>query len=172
MPIHELLLLRHGIAEDREEAAAAGRPDAERTLTAEGRSRTASVAKRLVALDLKGVAILSSPLPRARQTAEIACEAGLAPRFELASPLAPGGDPLPLLTPWLAPSGPPGRLVLVGHEPGLSDLACRLFGGPPGSLQLKKAGVVLLALPQVAAGADLPGRCCLTLLLTPRSLRA
>jgi phosphohistidine phosphatase len=171
MAIHELLLLRHGLAEDREQAAAAGRPDDERPLTAEGRRRTAQVAERLLALELQGVAMLSSPLLRARQTAEIACQVGLAPGFELAPPLAPQGDPLPLLTPWLAPSSPGGRLVLVGHEPDLSELACRLCGAPPGSLQLKKAGVVLLELPKAAAAVELPGRCRLTLLLTPRSLR-
>lgn len=156
----ELLLLRHGIAEERSPE----RPDAERTLTAAGRRRTAAVLARLVALPLPCQHLLSSPLPRARQTAELAVQAGLAPHLVLADGLAPGGDPWPLLH-W--PAGVQ-RLALVGHEPDLGDLAAALIGAEPGRLVLKKAGIALL---QITAPGPRPrGR--LRLLLGPAQLLA
>lgn len=147
MAARELLLLRHGIAEER----CPGRPDAQRPLTPAGRQRTAAVLERLLQLDLRCQQLLSSPLLRARQTAELAIAAGLAPEVQLAEGLAPDGDPWPLLC-W-----PPGvqRLALVGHEPHLGDLAAALIGAPPSALVLKKAGIALLAItalsPQPAA---------------------
>jgi phosphohistidine phosphatase len=174
MAATELLLLRHGIALDREVAAASGISDPERPLTEEGSRRTQQVAQRLVALGLTCEGLVSSPLLRARQTAELARRAGLAPRLELAGELAPGGDPIPLLRRWL---GSPEhaaarRLALVGHEPDLSGLAARLCGAPAGSLRLRKAGVAMVELPP-GAGAEAPllGEGSLILLLTPRCLR-
>jgi phosphohistidine phosphatase len=168
----ELLLLRHGIAE-RGDAAA---DDAQRSLTPEGRDRTARVMQRLLALDLACEVVLSSPLVRARQTAELAVAWGLAPELELAAALAPLADPLPLLERWLGPLSPrPGwrRLALVGHEPDLSTLAALLIGVPmaqaPQALQLKKAGAALLRWPALPQGG-LAGSAQLALLLPPRLL--
>ncbi|WP_259730879.1 histidine phosphatase family protein [Synechococcus sp. CS-1325] len=174
MPAVELLLLRHGIAQERSLAAAQGLPERERPLTAKGRQRTAAVVERLVDLQLDCDWILSSPLPRALQTAEIALAGGLAPRMLLADELAPEADPLALLASWLGPSAPePGwkRLCLVGHEPDLSLLAGRLCGAPAGFLRLRKAGVAVLELPAACerSGAPLTGA-CLIQLLTPLSL--
>lgn len=154
----ELLLLRHGIAEE-------GRPDladGERALTRRGIARTRALLERLVALDLGCHRLLTSPLRRARQTAELAVQAGLAPALELAAGLAPGGDAWPLT---LQP-GSLERLALVGHEPDLSHLAARLIGAPAGALSLKKAGVALLH-------CDAPLACGgwrLRLLLAPAAL--
>ena len=168
----ELLLLRHGIAEERLE----GHDDGQRRLTPEGRERTAGVIERLLSLDLACDLVLSSPLVRARQTAELAVVAGLAPELELAAALAPLADPLPLLERWLGPLSPrPGwkRLALVGHEPDLSTLAALLIGVPmaqaPQALQLKKAGVALLQWSAPPAG-PLPGTARLALMLPPRAL--
>ena len=196
-----LLLVRHGIAEDRSE----DRLDGLRALTPAGRRRTTAVLERAVALGLAADRLLSSPLVRARQTAEIALSAGLAPCLELATALEPGADPLPLLARWLAstptpvapqspglhlpsavpapgadPSTPavdrPLRLALVGHEPDLGDLAARLLGAPPGSIVLRKAGLALLVLPRSAqvrlADQAAAGGWRLQLLLTPRALLA
>lgn len=158
MALAELLLLRHGIAEER----SPGRDDAERALTPRGERRTRRVIERLVALDLGCDQLLSSPLRRARQTAELAVAAGLAPALRLAPALAPSGDPLPLLTPQALAVG--ARLALVGHEPDLGDLAARLIGAPAGSLVLKKAGFALLQADQA--------RWRLRLLLGPAQLLA
>ena len=89
----ELLLWRHGIAEERHP----DRPDAERALTAEGSRRTAAVAQELKRLQLCCDPLLSSPLRRAAQTAELGVAAGLASGFAIEASLAPGGDPRPLL---------------------------------------------------------------------------
>ena len=173
MPVAELLLLRHGIAEERSPEL----PDRTRALTDKGRQRTRAVLERALALGLVADRMLSSPLTRARQTAEMARSVGLAPALELSETLEPGHDPLPLLVSALAGLAPapigsgaerPARLrvLLVGHEPDLGRLAARLLGAHPGAIQLRKAGLALLALP---AGAT-PGSASLRLLLSPRSL--
>jgi len=172
----QLLLLRHGIAEERSEQ----RPDAQRALTAAGVRRTTAVLERAVSLGLGAPRLLASPLVRARQTAEIALAVGLAPALELAQGLEPEGDPLPLLQAWLA-CPPVGRLVLVGHEPDLGNLAARLLGAPVGSIVLRKAGLALLERVEAGPPADshrtaapgFPlGPWRLRLLLTPRILLA
>ncbi|MFO7629117.1 MAG: histidine phosphatase family protein, partial [Prochlorococcaceae cyanobacterium] len=143
-PLRELVLLRHGIALDREVAAAEAMADGDRPLTGRGRERTRAVLERLRQLDLVADRLLTSPLRRARQTADLALAAGLAPELEQSAALAPGGDPLPLLELWAAAAVAPGergRLLLVGHEPDLGLLAARLIGAPAGSIALRKAGV-------------------------------
>jgi phosphohistidine phosphatase len=173
----ELLLLRHGIAEERQ----ADLEDGQRRLTPEGLERTGRVIEALRDLDLACDLVLSSPLVRARQTAELAVACGLAPELELAAGLAPLADPQPLLERWLGPLSPrPGwrRLALVGHEPDLSTLAALLIGVPmaqaPQALQLKKAGVALLQCsapaPSGGAASGLLGSARLALLLPPRAL--
>ena len=165
----ELLLLRHGIAEERPlqppaDPAQARRLDHARRLTERGRQRSRQVLQHLVAAGLTGDRLLTSPLQRALETAALAVEAGLAPSLEPAPELAPDGDPLPLL------AIPSRRLILVGHEPDLSALACRLIGAPPGALALRKAGVILLSLVPAASALDTAPRARLRLLLSPRSL--
>ena len=150
----ELLLWRHGIADDRHP----DRPDQERALTAEGRQRTEAVAAELCRLQLHCDLLLSSPLRRALQTAEIGVAAGLAPALELEVRLAPGGDPRLLLQ-----AGPWRRLGLVGHEPDLGELASSLLGLPAGSISVRKAGIVLLRLGPTGASLEA--------LIGPRLLR-
>ena len=163
----ELLLLRHGIAAD-----AVDEPgldpllaDGSRPLTPAGRRRTAAVLQRLLTLDLTCNQLFTSPLLRARQTAELAVQAGLAPALSEAPALAPGGDAAGWLRQHSAGELPDGqRWALVGHEPDLSSLAAGLIGADPGSLQLKKAGVALLAW-----SPEQP-RARLLLLVPPRAL--
>jgi len=152
----ELLLLRHGIAEERDPVPGdqADQADRRRSLTPEGAQRTAQLIRRLGELDLGCDVVLSSPLRRARQTAELAVAGGLAPDLELAAALAPLADPLPLLERWLGPLSPrPGwrRLALVGHEPDATPWQ-RLLG-PVLSQALTQADGPL---PALVAGAD-PG---------------
>jgi len=161
----EFLLLRHGIAEER----CPERVDGERALTAVGRSRTRAVAERLVQLGLGCDQLVTSPLVRARQTAEIALAAGLlvegSPSVRVDAALVPGGDPLPLVAEFqrAAPAHTRlQRLALVGHEPDLGALAAQLIGAPEGAIVLKKAGIALLLLG--------PGRGRLKLLMAPRQL--
>ena len=130
----ELVLLRHGIAEPRQ----AGLDHPDRPLTEVGRQRTQRVMAALVRRGLRLDRLLTSPYLRALQTAQLALEAGLAPGLAVDERLQPGGAHETLLTPFN------GRLGLVGHEPDLGDLACALLGCAPGSLVLKKAGVIQL----------------------------
>ncbi|WP_216903936.1 histidine phosphatase family protein [Synechococcus sp. CCY 9618] len=174
----ELLLLRHGIAEERRP----GLLDPGRELTSTGRIRTRAVLDRAAQLGLKADRLLSSPLARARQTGEIALAAGMADALELAQALEPGGDPLPLLPVWLVaggdagsapaasepPSPFPRRLLLVGHEPDLGLLAARLLGAEPGAISLRKAGMALLRLPPAETGTPLAGSARLEWLVRPK----
>ena len=126
----DLLLLRHGIAAER----VSGRDHPERPLTDRGRRRTLDVVRQLRKLDLQVGMLISSPYRRARETAQLAIEVGLAKSICLDAALQPGADPWPLL------NGLSGCCLLVGHEPELSTLAASLIGAPPGSLRLRKAG--------------------------------
>lgn len=130
----ELVLIRHGIAEPREQ----GRDHPDRGLTAGGCSRTQAVMQVLVRRGLRLDRLVTSPYRRALETAELAVQAGLAPRFDCDHRLRPTGAAATLV-PAL-----PVRVGLVGHEPDLGDLACALLGLMPGRLRLKKAGVILL----------------------------
>lgn len=173
-PEAELLLLRHGLAEPRQE----GRADAPRALTAAGRRRCAAVLERLRQRGLAADRLLSSPLVRARQTAELAVQAELAPSLELAEDLAPGGSSLPQLALWLAAlpacASRRPRLLLVGHEPDLGDLASALIGAPAGAITLRKSGLALLRCGAPGPDAAPPDRprplASLRLLLTPSLL--
>ena len=166
MADRELILLRHGLAEPH-----GARDDHLRGLTPEGRQRTLRVCQQASAIGLRGGRLISSPLVRARQTGTIAVEAGLAPALTCDEALSPGADPWPLIQDWWAreegDAVPPG-LILVGHEPDLGLLACRLIGAPAGAVVLKKAGIALLSWPRsIPAG---PAQ--LRLLLSPRALSA
>lgn len=165
----ELILLRHGIAQPR----GSGLQEDLRTLTPEGRERTERICQRALQLGLGAPALISSPLVRARQTGEIAVEAGLAPRLACSEALSPGADPWPLLQEWASQQGADGphRLILVGHEPDLGHLACRLIDAPAGAVVLKKAGLAMLRWAQASPAEGIPsGEAQLLLLLTPKVL--
>lgn len=166
MPSIELYLVRHGLAGERD----ASRDDRRRPLTAEGMERTRAVARRLRDTGLRLDGLFASPLVRARQTADLLSEAGMAKAVEESPLLAPGGDFAEWLR-WLAGWRRKGgrRLAIVGHEPDLGEWAERLvWGEVRHQLVLKKAGVVGLILP-----ADGPpvGRSLFFLLAPPRILR-
>ena len=145
-PPTELYLIRHGIAAER----GTYRGDNERPLTDPGKARTRAVALRLLDLGCQVDKILTSPLVRAQQTAEILQAVGIAPTVATSATLAPGGqlsDWLPALAQWQTEQ-PSGRLALVGHEPDLSDWAQQLVTGQGGDRwRLKKAGVIGLHVP-------------------------
>ncbi len=116
--------MRHGPAED---VATSGR-DSDRALSASGRDRVRAVAKLLREKDEAPRAIVSSPLVRALQTAEIvASEIGV-PHVEIAHELAPGGDASVLAKALLGDDRK--RPMVVGHEPDLSTLIMALLDGP------------------------------------------
>lgn len=142
----ELYIIRHGLAGEHGDYP----NDDERPLTGEGIHKTRRVAKRLHALNIRFDLILTSPLARARQTAEILQSCKLSSQLEESSTLAPGGD-LNIWLSWLQQwrQGGGNCLAIVGHEPDLGEWAETLiWGSIHHHLVVKKAGVLGLLLPE------------------------
>jgi phosphohistidine phosphatase len=146
----ELYLIRHGIAEERQENL----KDEERSLTKEGRQKTEKVAKRLSELDFHFDLIATSPLVRAQQTAEILINSKLSSHLEQCSYLAPDGHIYDWVVQWLEPRNypPETKLAIVGHEPCLSNWAeILVWGQIKAGLDLKKAGMIGVKLPDIGS---------------------
>jgi phosphohistidine phosphatase len=112
----------------RHAAAAPGDPDELRELTGEGRRQARALGVRLAGLAEPPATVLSSPLVRARQTAEaVAAETGAALRIERG--LAPGATVDALRA---AVAGASGPVAAVGHQPDCSEIAVALTGSDPG----------------------------------------
>jgi len=145
-----LYFLRHGQAGNPNEWQG---DDSERPLTTDGKRRMQREAASIRALGVSPDAIVSSPLVRAQQTAEIVAK-GLDLRDRLVTDprLGPGFDTRQLKA-LLAAHRDASALLLVGHEPDFSETISRLIGG--GRLDVKKGG---LALVEVEDRASLAGR--------------
>jgi phosphohistidine phosphatase len=161
-----LFLLRHGIAVER------GTPgyerDADRPLTPKGERRLGRIADAMDALGLKFDLILSSPYARARQTAEIVADAlGLKKKLEFSESLTPDGDARALIAALNKLEPQPENVLLVGHEPFLSDLISMLTSGDAHvTIDFKKGGLCKLEIETLRHG-----RCAtLAWLLTPRQM--
>ena len=156
-----LLLIRHAIAVP---GGTPGVEDDERPLTSRGRKRFRAAARGLARIMDRPDILLTSPLPRAAETAEIAAHAfgKLEPRHERA--LARGaGDIIGLLRRQPADA----TVAIVGHEPTLSQVLARLLGGGrPERVTFKKGGAALV---EVSDEARSVGR--LIWFLRPRILR-
>lgn len=138
----KVYFLRHGIAWERGEWKGA---DAERPLTSDGIEKLRNTAETLVHLDLGLDAIITSPLVRARQTAEIVAEKlGLRAKLSEDKRLASGfnQDQLHVI---LREHSRANAVMLVGHEPDLSETISKLIGG--GRIVMKKGGLALVELP-------------------------
>jgi phosphohistidine phosphatase len=161
-----LLLVRHAIACERD--AQRWPDDGTRPLTSRGRRRARETAAGLRRLTASPERVLSSPLRRAQQTADILHRYAEWPRAEECALLLPQAAPAALLA--LLGAGTAERVAVVGHQPALGRLlsAC-LTGQPRGAaFELKKMGMALIAFE----GAAQAGRGRLLWLLTPRTLRA
>jgi phosphohistidine phosphatase len=156
-----LFIIRHGLAGE----YGTYTNDNERPLTEEGKHKTRQVAKRLREFGVQFDLILTSPLVRARQTAEILLDLGLGNQLKTADYLAPGGAIEDWID-WLRSWQPLEKdsLALVGHEPNLTSWAEQLLWGESrGVLELKKAGVIGLKVPD----KHLPIATCQLFWLTP-----
>jgi phosphohistidine phosphatase len=135
-----LLLVRHGIAAPLGGGIAR---DEERPLTASGVRRLRQVAAGLVQVAPRPRAILSSPLLRARQTADILARAWGKLRPEIVGALTTGNEPG--LRRALAGFAEQDTIVLVGHEDWMSELTARLLGSKSAaSFRFRKGGVALI----------------------------
>lgn len=140
----KLIVVRHGAAMDQEEFARTGQSDDLRPLTDEGKAEMKSVAAGLRA-EVETLDVLAtSPLVRARQTAEIIAEAYGLGDPEISDSLVPGA-PFEEFARWCAALGDKKVIAVVGHEPHLSTLVTWLLVGRSESrIRLKKAGACLV----------------------------
>ncbi|MDQ2623123.1 MAG: histidine phosphatase family protein [Actinomycetota bacterium] len=134
-------LLRHGDAEPDQ-----GDGDAARRLTSRGEQQARMAGLAMSRLDLGIETCLASPRVRAWRTAELACEAlGIEP--EMVGKIGDGDySALDLAT-------GRGRVLIVGHEPVLSEEIARLTGA---NVRMKKGGLAILE-PNVLKALLRPG---------------
>jgi phosphohistidine phosphatase len=158
-----LLIIRHAIAVPH---GTPGVAEDDRPLTPRGRRRFRVAARGLARLVRRPDAILTSPLPRARQTAEIAARVwGKAEPHDTA---ALAGGSWNDLAAALRKYPSEAVVAIVGHEPHLSGTLARLIGAGEGErLIFRKGGAALVDIPE---GIDDGGSLCW--FLTPRILRA
>jgi phosphohistidine phosphatase len=152
----QIWLLRHADAEPH-----GTRPDDERRLTARGERQAIAAGLALAGMGVQFDAVLVSPKVRAQKTAELASAqwSDAARRLlQTHDPLAGGFDSSEALAAFKK-VGARNRLLLVGHEPDLSNVIGSLTGG---AADLKKGGLAAVEL----AGA----RAELILLLRPKEL--
>jgi phosphohistidine phosphatase len=161
----EIYLVRHAAAFERDPDR--WPDDSQRPLTPEGEEEFRLAARGLARMASRVDAILSSPYRRAWRTAEILSELDSWP--------AP--EPLPVLEPTLPPEKAAlaledyaGSVAVVGHRPGLHELAAYLLTGDRDGMEIgiKKGGVACIGFD----GAVEPGAGELCWLLTPKALRS
>jgi phosphohistidine phosphatase len=129
-----LYLVRHA-------EAAAGEPDELRRLTANGRRQARELGARLAAEGASGAAVLTSPLLRARETAEeIARALGTEPTPD--ERLAPGATANDVRA---AIVGHGGAVVAIAHQPDCGRVAAELTGGPEPPFPAAGLAVIELA---------------------------
>jgi phosphohistidine phosphatase len=164
----EIFILRHGIA------IAHGAPgyeknDDARPLTPKGKKQLRKNSAALKKMKLDFDLILSSPLPRAKETAKIIAEKlKLKKRLRFSHALKPGGGEKKLVQELIDLKPAAQKILLVGHEPDLSGLLSRLLTG---NAQMKtdfaKGGLAKLEIEKLRDGK------CATLawLLTPAQMK-
>ncbi len=152
----QLLIIRHAIAEDREDFAKTGETDDERPLTAFGRQRmvrnTRGLRRAARQIDL----LATSPLKRAVQTAEVIGEVYGIREIAICEAMRPE-RPMKDFARWLGRHREHDVVAVVGHDPHVSILATWLITGvAEPRVQFKKGGCMALEIPdQVEGGATL-----------------
>lgn len=163
-----LYLMRHGIAVAPDDPAFPD--DNERPLTSKGVKRMRRAARGVARLEISFDGILTSPLVRARQTAEIVAAAlGMEAHLEAISSLAPDSTVDHLLF-GLTRYQDRGHLLLVGHEPLLSQTMSALLcpgGRQDLTIEVRKGSLCRIEVDSLPPSK--PGT--LHWHLTPRQLR-
>lgn len=162
MPV-ELYIVRHAIAADR---GPEWPDDAKRPLTERGIARFREVVDGLVWLDVEVDVVLTSPLVRARQTAQ-SLSSGLPakPPVVVLDALAPGHVAAEVMEAAAREARAHRRIALVGHEPDLGELAGWLIGSRR-AIPMKKGGVCRVDLDSLSGRHG-----TLVWLVPPRVLR-
>ena len=143
-----IYFVRHGKAEDFGPSGA----DEDRRLTPEGKREVAAVAKHLRRLDEKIGAVLSSPLKRAVETAEL-----LAKELGVKTHVVPELDPPISAQKVLSfvKKHEEHRIVLVGHEPGFGQTIARWLETHVHAVPMKKAAIARLDVPEEGEGGTI-----------------
>jgi phosphohistidine phosphatase len=163
---YALYIMRHGLAVTR--GGVRFSDDVQRPLVPEGKEKMREIAEGLKRMGFEVDWIVSSPLVRAVETAGIIAEslASTAP-VDVCEAMRPGGSPEEVIA-FLAKRPSRTRVLVVGHEPDLSELAARLIGaGSHANLALKKGGCCMISFDEFPPRS--PGQ--LVWWLTPRLLR-
>jgi phosphohistidine phosphatase len=158
----DLFVLRHGEAG---KTIPSGSSDSKRPLTVAGEKEMAIISKALRKMGVRLDVILTSPLKRARQTADIVAKEFRAQnKLRQVRELAPEGNKNTLYQS-LTSFKEGTSLLLVGHNPYLSELVSEVVTNDSSvRLDLKKGGIVRIRI--IAAAPKLKGE--LRWLLTPR----
>jgi phosphohistidine phosphatase len=151
----KVYLLRHGLAGEHID----GNPvaDHKRALTSEGKAEVKSVAFGLKKIGVRPQLIVTSPLTRAKQTAQITAEVfGYAEEdIEITDRLSPGVDAHKLFK-YLQDFEKANEIILVGHEPDMAGLvSAMLWAGSDFEIAFKKAGICridLASMPPTSPG--------------------
>lgn len=164
----EIYLLRHGLAIER--GTLGFENDSARPLTTKGINQLKKVSMAMEKMDLGFDLILSSPFLRAKETAEIVAKKLKQKKtLKFSDALTPDKD-VKFLIPQLQKLKPsPKRILLVGHEPFLSELVSLLVtGGMQLQMDFKKGGLCKLEAEKLSAG-----KCAsLIWLLTPKQMKS
>jgi phosphohistidine phosphatase len=163
----ELLIIRHAVAGDRDTFAKTGKRDELRPITEEGTRKMLRSAQGLRRIIEHVDYLATSPLVRARQTAQIVADELGMEVDEKTDVLSPDAKPTQFAQ-WLDGHRDRETIAVVGHEPHLSRLVTWLVSGVDESrVELGKGGACLLTLD----GRPRKGCARLRWLLTPRQLR-
>jgi phosphohistidine phosphatase len=164
----DLLIVRHGVAEDKEAFAETGKSDDERPLTDKGRKKMKRVSRGLRAIIPDIGLLVTSPLARAHETADFIAAAYDMEIGEVDDVLKPEAS-FDAFLEWLRPRAKRSPVCIVGHEPHLSGLATWLMSGANETqLELGKGGACLLSFD----GGPKRGAAMLCWLLTSKQLEA
>ncbi len=148
----DCVLIRHGIAVDREDWKG---QEAQRPLTSKGTEKTREVVSTLSRLGLAPTHLLSSPFVRALDTAKLVREVfRMRTEVVLCDELLPDAPPDKLF-PVLASLPDDACVVCAGHEPNLGQAAGFMLAGKPvAGLSLKKAGVCCIRFEDVPRAGE------------------
>jgi phosphohistidine phosphatase len=162
----DVILIRHAEAGSRDESQW---PDDDlRPVSPEGRTRHTGIARAMKRLGIEFEFLVTSPLVRARQTADITAEVYGWKEPPQQSEALGHGCSVSAVVKLLGKFPPDSSVALVGHEPDLSGVAAALIGrSGDASIKLKKSGVIGISFD----GAPEAGRGELMFLLKPGHLK-
>lgn len=163
----KLILFRHAIAMDREEASAKKIADPDRPLIAKGKDKLQEMVKWLKKNEAEIDIVVTSPYKRAQQTAEEILKAYRIKSAAVCAQVTPE-DPPQAFAEWLRQYAKDANTIcLVGHEPHLSRLASWALSGQVESfIDLKKSGVLCLEMDDLKQLG--PRHCHLKWVVSPK----